>query len=254
MFGPTTPSEVTLEFGRVPPGAVLEVRNSATTRLRTFGHGQPLRDRRETVDFTTQSEIRGKPGGRLHSRLTTVAKDGHSSLAEMAFPELHQSLDFVTTPAGEVMRAGTYPPTSVFFLPTLPLPRDAVRVGDTWALDQDWISGVDHFPLRLEVIGILAEIRRCLSGHVCADVEVSGHVVLRVPPDDAGARFDSRVRGHALFDVDRGEVIWAEMRSREEITLGPEVSLIESCLVSRAGSARVACEPDFDRALAVPRP
>ena len=249
------PERVTLAFGRSATGAILDVVNTATTRMRTFSARQPTRDRTETVDFTTRTTMGEKyADGVFNARVTTTAKDGHSSLREMAFPELHEVIELTTTARGEVLRAGGYAPSSVFFIPSLPLPAGPVRIGDTWALDHDWTSGVDHFPLRLEIIGVLKDIDFCAGGHVCADVEVSGHVALRVPPDNAGARFDSRVRGRAVFDVDRGDVIWAHVVSREEITLGPEVSVIESCLLSRvAGGPRPTCVPDFADPINVPK-
>ena len=250
------PDRITLAFG-AEPGSTFDARNSATTRMRAYSSGQLLRDRRETVDFTTRATVtaRDRAAGVFESTVTTLTKEGKGALRAMAYPERGETIAYRARTNGRVLSAGHYPRDSVFYIPSLPMPAGEVTVGDTWAMEHEWTSGAEAFPLRIEVIGILRAILPCRGTRVCADVEISGHVLLAAPSDRPGARFDSRVRGRALFDLDRGDVTWTEVRSREEITLGTELSLVDSCLVSWpaiVGAPAPACDPAFEADIVVP--
>jgi hypothetical protein len=132
-----------------------------------------------------------------------------------------------------------------------------VGVGDTWTLDYTWVSGHDHIPLRLAVVGILKDIVPCEKKNVCADIEVSGSVNLVKTPDVRGAKFESRIWGRVLFSIDRGDVIWSKMLSHEIVGVEKESTDVLSCIVSRmqtpgTDTGGMDCEPAEQPVTSVP--
>lgn len=215
--------------------------------------GQMVNDRTEIVDFTVRTSVLGVDADGITTSVKTVNKDGTVGLHDLAFPELNEEMEVKVRPSGEILRAGRYPSDSVFFVPSLPMPREAVAVGDTWTMEHDWRSAQGGIPLRLSAVGILKAVVPC-AGELCADVEVSGNVDLVVPPLGRQAFFRNRVWGRVLFGLERGDVVWSEVRSREEMQAGPEKTVSMSCMLSEMKwrrdsrpEARVgkpfACEP-----------
>ena len=94
-------------------------------------------------------------------------------------------------------------------------------------------------------MGILKGFVPC-EGVWCADVEVSGNVMIAIPQSENSARFDSRLWGRMLFSLTRGDVIWSELRSREEVIVPTERTLVESCMVSETKSERHALKSQMD--------
>jgi hypothetical protein len=229
-LGPA-PKQVTLLFnGR--KGEQTTTRYYSNSRTRRYSDGQMTNDRTEIVDFGVQTKTTGIENKVISTVVKTVRKDGTVDLHDLAFPELGEEIEFETRTNGEVLKAGQYPSHSIFFVPSLPIPDKPVEAGDTWTMEHTWYSGHEHIPLKLDVVGILKGIVPCEDGY-CADIEVSGSVSLVARPAAAGARFDSRVWGRTLFSLKRGDVIWSEMRSREEMTAQPERTFVESCMISQ---------------------
>ncbi len=241
------------------PGAVLETRYQSNSHVKTFADGQILRDKQESVDFTVVTKIKAfdEKEKVLTYSVSTVAKDGTVDLHDLAFPEKNEEIEFKARTNGVVLKAGKYPPQSLFFVPSLPVPKDEVRVGDTWTMDHTWYSAHDGIPLKLDVIGILKDMVPC-GGGLCADIEVSGSIKLSQPPTSVGARFASRVWGRVLYSPSRGDIVWSEMRSQEEMDVGSEKMSVLSCMVSETlvkdrYKTPVTCTPDLAPVLNVPK-
>jgi hypothetical protein len=219
------------------PGESSETRYYSSSRTRTYSDSQLLRDKTESVDFLVRTDVTDyKPEQNILSyTVSTIRKDGPISLHDLAFPELDEKIDFsVRSDSGEVLKAGVYPSVGLFFVPSLPMPRRAVAVGDTWVLEHTWLSAQDQIPFRLEVIGILKGIDRCAkSEHLCADLELSGAVALAKVSFADGARFDSRISGRVMFDLDRGDVLWSEVHSQDDMIGSGEKTQVRSCMVSQ---------------------
>jgi hypothetical protein len=251
------PDQVEILFkGRAGTGSETVYHSNARTRI--YSDGQLTRDHQEIVDFEVASRVTEADDKTITTIVKTTRKDGTVDLHELAFPELGEELDFIQRPTGEVLKAGKYSSNSIFFVPSLPIAGHPVAIGDTWPLEHTWISGHDHIPLKLDVIGILKDIVPCEAGGVCADIEVSGSVHLVMLPTTVGSKFDSRVWGRVLFSLQRGDVIWSEMRSHEEMAVGGERNDVLSCMVSAmkgvAGlpSTTLACDPKEQAVTAVP--
>jgi hypothetical protein len=217
------------------PGTSTETRYYSNSNVKTFSDGQLLRDKQEIVDFTTVTQI--KAFDPLEKVLTfsvrTTEKDGTVQLNDLAFPEKFEVIDYMVRTDGSVLKAGKHPPQSLFFVPSLPVPKEEVRVGDTWVMEHTWFSSREGIPLRLEVVGILKGIIPC-AGKYCADIEVSGGVKLVKVATAESARFESRVWGRLLYSPDRGDIIWSEMRSQEEMAVDSDKFTVLSCMVSES--------------------
>ena len=261
LMGPPRPENVFLTL-KGDPGRTSETRYFSNTRTLSFEEGQLLRDKTEGVDFSVQTTFKAanSPDKILKFTARTVRKDGAVSLHDLSFPELREEIDYVVhAESAKVLKAGRYPSHSVFFIPTLPLPQRPVVVGDTWSFEHNWISTHDQVPLRLEMIAILKDLVRCSEGqHWCADLELSGQLGVAVPPTVRGAIFESHVRGRALFDLDRGDVLWSEIRSREEMRTPQQRVLVHSCMISelKMGEkyrSEFNCQPDDKALIALPK-
>lgn len=233
------------------PGTTSLTRYYSNSRVRTYADNQLLRDRTEAVDFDVRTTFQAyDPATQiLKFKVRTVRKDGTVRLNELAFPEKNKEIDYVVRGNGTVLKAGDYPPQSLFFVPALPIPKEEVKVGDTWTMEHIWHSAADGIPLKLDIVGILKDVVPCDGGKPCADIEISGHVKLVAIPTVEGARFDSKVWGRVLYALDRGEIMWSEMRSAEDmITKGEQVKVV-SCMISEVqvnnkSASKFECEPN----------
>ncbi len=248
---------VTIEL-KAKSGAHFDTRFYSHAYIRTYADQQLVREKHEAVDFTTRTSIEDSRDKVLRYKMSTYIKDGAASLHELAFPELNETIEYIVRANGEVLKAGAYPPDSLFFVPALPIPKTAVQVGDTWVMEHSWLSANEGIPLRLEIVGILKNLVSCEGTKTCADIEVSGSVKLGVPPTAVGAKFGSRIWGRMLFGLERGDVIWSEVRSEEEMATKGERILIQSCMVSEIKTAekyktKLNCEPGEIAVTSVPK-
>ncbi|MGE0526700.1 MAG: hypothetical protein AB7G93_09000 [Bdellovibrionales bacterium] len=246
---PDLPPEVTIAF-RAQNGAVTDTRYYSSSWTRGFTQDQIVRDRTEVVEFAVRSRVLAvdTSANTYRVNVRTIQKDGTVDLHALAFPELNEELEYVIRGDGAVLKAGNYPSQSIFFVPAMPVPHHPVRVGDTWTMKHSWLSAQGGIPLTLDVVGILKDIVSCDGRSVCADVEVSGHVRIEGLQTKPGGQFENRVWGRMLFGLSRGDVIWSEMRSAEEIRSEGDRVVVNSCMVSEvaiANSRRTApsCDP-----------
>ncbi len=251
-------NSVSLRFN-AEAGKSSETRYFSTSRILTYTDKQLIKDRTETVDFTVINQFKkvDEKTDTIHFSSTTTRKDGTVQLHDLAFPEKDEVIDYVIRSTGEVVKAGRFPMQSIFFVPSVPIPDDRVEIGDTWTMEHVWSSARDGVPLKLEVVAILKDIVKCEKNKRCADIEISGHVNLLLAPDNPGARFDSRVWGRMLFSLERGDVLWAQTRSKEEMVHSGDRVSVNSCMVSemKAGSnfkTKLECEPKEEAVNQVP--
>ena len=250
---------VVIEF-KGKPGLTTETRYFSNARILSYQDRQLLRDRTESVDFTVNTHVStySEAEKLLAFEARTVRKDGTVPLHDFAFPELNEQIEYQVRGNGQVLKAGSYPPQSLFFVPSLPVPKKPVNIGDTWSLEHTWVSSKEGIPLKLEVIGILKNVVTCEGSKLCADVEVSGHVSLIAEPTAKGAKFASRIWGRMMFSLERGDVIWSEMRSQEEMGVQSDRMIVSSCMVSETKitssfKTDFTCEPGEKPVEKVPR-
>jgi hypothetical protein len=243
---------------RGEPGKESETRYANNSRILTYNDRQLVKDRTEGVDFTVLTKYQAPPqGGDVAYTSTTIEKDGVMELHDLAFPEKGEVIDYVIRSTGEVLKAGRFGPQSLFFVPSFPIPKESVSTGDTWTMSHVWNSAREEVPLKLEVVAILKGLVACEKASQCADIEISGHVDLGIPPSDPSSRFSSKLWGRLLFSLDRGDVIWSETRSREDMVHENERVAVTSCMVSelKTGKAyrlKSDCEPKEEPVTQIP--
>ncbi len=202
----------------------------SNSRIKSYDEKQLVRDRDEAVEFRVSERVTKIENGNPTVVATTTFKDGTVDLHDLAFPEKGEEIEYVFTPLGEVLKAGVYPADSVFFVPPFPIPKGPVSVGDTWTMDHGWVGLKNGIPLSVHLVGILKGLRKCGKSE-CADVEISGNVeVIGIAPQKA--QFTSTLWGRMLIALDRGTVVWSEVRSREKMIVKNERTDVLSCMTA----------------------
>jgi hypothetical protein len=187
--------------------------------------------RDESVDFVTKSEvIDSLKDNQVRVRVQTTQKEGGVELNDLSFPELNESIDFIFTPSAKVLKAGGYSRESIFFVQPIPLPEGPVSKGDTWTLEHTWLSRHNSLPLKIELVSILSRFVECGENDRCADIEISGRVVL--PPGMIKGSLQSQVFGRLLFAEKKGMIVWSDIRTEERLKTEDEKIEIDSCLES----------------------
>lgn len=216
-----------------------------------YENGQLVREKLEAVDFSVLFEVQNVIGDFIHAEIEVKSKDGLVDLHELGFPELNERVPYVIRSDGLVYLAGAYPKDSIFYVPPISLPETKVTPGDTWSIDVHWRSQPNNIPLQLELVTILKEVTRCFENEKCALLEMSGSVsVVGLPMTEI--RINSTVHGYALFSINRGAILWSEMRSQENVVTTMSRMEVHSCMVSQIKeprswqwpmSIKVACDP-----------
>jgi hypothetical protein len=184
----------------------------------------------ESLEFTSQSETTKvlADGESLAQTITIVKKDGQANLHDFAMPEVGEKLELVSDTRGKILRAGDYPTSSIFYVPPISLPENPVNVGDTWTLQSRWLSLEESVPYQLDMVSIFKGLWTC-GNHRCAELEIGGEVTLQGPVAQTLA-FKSLWKGHLMFDVDAGTVLWSRVDSEEQFMAGNVRRAVNSCL------------------------
>ncbi len=190
--------------------------------------------------------------------LTTIKKTGLVDLSDFAMPDLGETLELMLTNQGKVLRAGNYPPGTLFFVPPVSLPNKPVKVGDSWPMTSEWVSLKSGLPLKMKTLSTLRAIRKCGTTGRCAEIDLTGTVQLEPTrsENDGSAnklpKFVSSMNGSLLFSLTRGTVLYSYLVSSESLSGKNTRIIIRSCMVSSVvkpsdenllGSVPVQCRP-----------
>ncbi len=230
--GVKIPKQVTLEL-KGGARQIDENQYYSFSHITDFEDGQKVREREEAVEFRVRETVTGYNAtqGTISVVAETLSKDGTVDLHDLAFPEKGEEIEYVFTKSGKVLKAKPFPPDSVFYVPPIPLPKEPVQVGDTWTLDHAWVGMKNGIPLGVHMVAILKDILPCGKG-VCADVEVSGDVEV-IGIKRSQADFNSKLWGRMWISVERGTVVWSEVRSKERMVVPRQRTDVVSCMISR---------------------
>lgn len=232
------------------------------SKVKTFENQQLVREKDEIVEFQVESEILSYENNLIRTLVSTVIKDGLVDLHDLAFPELNERIEFIYKPNAEVLYAGGYPSSSVFYVPPLSLPDSEVAVGDTWEMQRSWVSMRNNIPLNIQLVSILKNIYPCGQNEKCADLEISGDVSIIVALNK-DVQFNSQITGRIIFSIDKGSILWSMVRSAEVLTLAETRMEVLSCLVSQLTEPRsdqwvtdasdLRCNPQEIDTIVIPR-
>ena len=202
------------------------------SNTRAFEKDQIVREKEEIVEFVTESKFQNNDVKNIDVTVKTIKKDGPVSLHDLGFPDKGESINFTFSPTGEVLKAGDFPKDSLFYIPSMPLPKHPVLKGDTWVMKHAWISSGNNLPLELEVVSILKRFFECGQAGMCAEVEISGNVEA-LAVKKAGVDFNSEIHGQMVFSIDHGTLIWSDVKSKEELRTSEGRIQVSSCLGSK---------------------
>ena len=211
-------------------GAVERTRIESSSLTQTFESGTLRKEEKEIVDFLVESKVtQVKENGDITFEITTLEKDGPTNLQDLAFPEEGETLKVTLDKKSRVLESGTYPKTSMFYIPPISLPKGSVKVGDTWVMKHQWVSLRNALSMQVEVVSILKNIYRCGVEDLCAEIEISGAIsILGEIAQELPLK--SEIVGRLLVDVDSGSVIWSDIRNFEELTADQTVVKVRSCM------------------------
>ncbi len=220
-----------VEFKIAPPLGRMDVTHIYSRSLtKTRSNNQLLHEREETVDFTVKSEIKNvnpKTGDRTVI-VETLRKEGPVDLYDLGYPEAGEVLEYIYTTKALVKKAGHFPNNSLFFLPPISLPNKAVVVGETWAMQAQWIALRNGLPMSVDMMSIFKRIFKCGVKDNCAEIEVSG--VVNVPEGlTKTAQLQSTLTGRILFNLNTGATLWSDIRNVEKLSSGEDQMEIFSC-------------------------
>ncbi len=203
------------------------------SKVKAFELNQLVREKDEVVEFTTKTlTLTSEENPNLIRNLvTTIKKDGIVDLHDLAFPELEERIEFVFSPDAQVLYAGGYSESSVFFVPPLSLPTSPVKIGDTWEMHRSWVSAKNNIPLKLSMVTIFKGLYPCGKNR-CADLEISGEVGI-IATFSKDSQFSSQISGRLLFSVESGTIVWSQVKSVESLATNDAKFSIRSCLASQ---------------------
>jgi hypothetical protein len=221
------------------------------TTTKAFEKNEIIRKVSETFDFTVQTKVAkvDSTNAAATYELTTLKKDGKGDLSDYAMPEVGESLELVLANDGQVLKAGEFPPGTLYFVPPTSLPKGAVKVGDTWPMEAEWVSLKSGVPIHMSIVSIFKAIRDCGPAGLCAEIEISGDeniigapsnpIASKVPAksddkktEDVKMRFTSQTHGRMLFSIDKGTILYSYMRSDEHMTGEKDSLEVSSCMYS----------------------
>ncbi len=240
---------------------------------KAYSNGHVVKTLTDSLDFTVKTKTVGidKDNQNATYDLKTIKKTGLADLADFALPELGETLDLIMTNQGKVLKAGDYPPGTLFFVPPVSLPDNPVKVGDSWSMTSEWVSLKSGVPLKMKTLSTLKSIRQCGTTGKCAEITLTGTVELENSTDSSTTdsnssssdktspamkpQFTSSMSGSLLFSLDRGTVLYSYLKSSESLSAKTTRIQIESCMVTRVsnpidenllGNSPLGCDPSND--------
>ena len=130
---------------------------------------------------------------------------------------------------GEVLLAGNFPKDSIFYVPSVPLPKNPVKVGDTWETNYSWRGLKNQVRLQMVVTSVFKALYECSDHNPCAEIEFSGEVSAPDIPSSE-LKLVNEIRGRILLHTPTGSTIWSEVRNKETIFSGKVRVDVVNCI------------------------
>jgi hypothetical protein len=226
-------SEGRAKLSLVPQKNKSEITQYSSRGITRIYKGETLeRKTKEDVDFEVEQKVISVDPVKKHIlyEIKTIGKKGEGDLHEFAVPELNEVIQMTLDSQANVISAGKYEPTSVFYVPPVSLPKEAVAVDESWVMKKQWITMTNQLPLEIEIVSILKDIFSCQSGK-CAKIEISGEVTI-LGADPKVVKLESLVRGYMIFSLDLGTIIWSHVLNDQNLITKEFRAKSQSCLVS----------------------
>lgn len=252
-----------IDFKMAPPLGRIDMTHVYSRSItRTRSNNQLLHEREEIVNFSVKTEVKAidaKTGDRTIV-VETLRKDGPVDLYDLGYPEAGESLEYVYTTKALVKKAGHFPSNTLFFIPPVSLPKKPASVGETWAMQAQWVALRNGLPMTVDVVSIFKGLYKCGTKGQCAEFEISGDVTV---PDGLTktAKLTSTLSGRVLYSLTSGAVLWSDIRNVEKLMSADDQMEIYSCTETLLEEpenerwpwrAQVGCDPMGPAPIAVP--
>lgn len=212
------------------PNAIDKIKYSSSSITETFEANSLTSTHEESVEFTVLNEyLKNLGNGKYITRQSIASKDGTIDLHEYALPEIGEDLVTTLDSLGNIIKAGAYPKDSIYYIPTIVFPKEAVKPGDTWSSEFKWLTD-QNIPLVLKLLSIHKGYVRCGQQDLCADIELSAEV--QMPTPIGATSFASLWKGRLLFAISRGSIVWSILESHEAWNHDETHREVRSCLES----------------------
>lgn len=157
--------------------------------------------------------------GDIQFRTVTTDKKGNIELKDLAYPEPGQELYEMIDKHGKQLVVKDMPIGSIYYVSRVALPKNPVKVGDTWLYNARWISEATGWPFEITLNSKLKAWSDC-DGLMCAIITFEGAVSL---PEDfpLKATLSSKIKGEYYYSPVSHEVLWGESVSDEEFFIEP---------------------------------
>lgn len=188
----------------------------------------------DNSDFKIQYDVK-KEDKKITYLMKTIEKIGDIHLENMAFPELDSSMRLIINNKAEVLDAKKIDdPKHIFqkddliYMPVLSLPKDKVRIGDSWNLSYIWKDsrGISYLT---KLTSQLADVYECELDEICAEIDLEGTIT--IPDGDIlGINLLSKVSGKMLLNIKLGSVLWSYFITKDKLLSSSNVIESRSCL------------------------
>ncbi len=205
-------------------------------------------EKTQVSDFSVKTTIKDiKSKGQLLSDVETLDKDGATQMHDLAFPEVGEKIEFLLGSLGDVISVKGYPKESVFYVPSVSLSENQVKIGDTWEMRSSWVSESLGLPFQFLMVSVFKDIVPCKNMKAeCALLEISGNVQM-ILPKKAKADFINDTRGEIMLAIDQGVIDSSLIYSQERFRGDGKTVKVSSCVIGnwsiQKSSRVVDCQP-----------
>lgn len=214
---PTTPLEL---YAQSVKGSVSLSQYMSQSDVVVTDKGKVTKKYTDKVSFKIDRRtINVSEKGDIQFRIVTSDKIGNIDLKDLAYPEPGQELFEMIDKTGKPLVVKDMPIGSLHYVARVALPKDPVKVNDTWNYRTRWISEDTGWPFEISLTSKLKSWSDC-DGLACAVVEFSGEVLL---PEDfpLKATLESKIKGVYHYSPVSFEILWGESESEEEFYIQP---------------------------------
>lgn len=169
--------------------------------------------------------------GQAQFKYWVTGLQGDVDLTNMGLPPEGKSLLEVVDKKAKVVAVQGFPESTIFYLPKIALPKNAVKPGDEWSYTGSWRSLKTGWPFQVDLDLKLISWVSC-GGLRCAHIKYSGKISLPEDNPLKKAKLESSINGVFVYAPVGHQFMWSYSESVETfISSSKEVS-VKSCTAS----------------------
>lgn len=201
-------------------GSVTLSKYKTQSKVEVLDKGKLAKKYTDTVEFNIDRRtINVSDKGDIQFRIETTNKIGNIELKDLAYPEPGQELFEMIDKNGKTLVVKDMPIGSLYYVSRVALPKQPVKIGETWNYRTRWISEATGWPFEISLDSKLKAWSDC-EGLVCAIIEFNGEVIL---PEDfpLKATLTSKINGLYYYSPVSYEILWGFSESNEVFYIEP---------------------------------